>query len=51
MHNLNRCQTCGLTVADNGGKIVNEGNHLLTPAIGFRKKYIVKMIPTTLEFN
>lgn len=51
MHSLNRCQTCGFTVANNGGKIENENSSLLTPAIGFRKKYIVKMIPTTLEFN
>lgn len=51
MHNLKRYQTCGLTVANNGGEIENTYGSLLTPAIGFRKKYIVKMIPTTLEFN
>ena len=51
MHNLNRYQTCGLTVANNGGEIENAYGSLSTPAIGFRKEYIVKMIPTTLEFN
>lgn len=51
MHNLVTCKTCGLTVANNGGEIENVYSDTLTPAIGFRKKYIVKMIPTTLEFN
>lgn len=46
MHSLVRYQTCGLTVANNGGEIEDAYGSLLTPAIGFRKEYIVKMIPT-----
>lgn len=51
MHNIKQYGTCGIMIANNGGEIVNTQNLRLTPAIGFRKKYIVKMIPTTLEFN